>query len=56
MVRSLLGPHVAGRLAGLVLEQVDGVARVVPQQVIGPTAWLAKRVLVLAPEEERLDH
>ena len=44
----------AGRLAGLVLEQVDGVAGVVPQQVVGPAAGLAEGVRVGAAEEVRL--
>ena len=40
--------------AGLVLEQIDGVAGVVPQQVVGPAARLAQRVHVGAAEEVRL--
>ena len=39
------------QLAGLVLEQIDGVAGVVPQQMIGPAARLAGRVHVGAAEE-----
>ena len=38
-------------LAGLILEQIHGVAGVVPKQMIGPTARLAGRVHVGAPEE-----
>ena len=38
-------------LAGLVLEQVDGVRGVVPEQVVGPAAGLAERVHVRAAEE-----
>jgi len=37
--------------AGLILEEIDGVAGVMPQQVIGPTARLAERVEVGAAEE-----
>jgi hypothetical protein len=36
------------------MQQIDGVTRVVPQQVIGPAARLALEIDVLAPEEERL--
>ena len=55
MVRPLLRPHITGRLARLVLEQVDRVTGVMPQQVVGPGSRLAESVLVLAAEEERLD-
>ena len=41
-------------LAGLMMQQVDGVTRVVPQQVIGPAPRLALEIDVLAAEEERL--
>jgi hypothetical protein len=42
-------------LARLPLEQVDGVAGVVPQQVVGPRPRLAGRVHVGAAEEVGLD-
>ena len=42
--------------ASLVGEQVHGMGRVVPQEVIGPASRLAGRVHVGAPEEERLDN
>ncbi len=42
-------------LAGLVLEQVDRVRRVMPEQVIGPAAGLAQRIQVLAAKEEGLN-
>ena len=49
------GPWIAlatdDRLAGLVLEEVHGVRRVVPEQVIRPGARLAERVRVAATEE-----
>ncbi len=38
-------------LARLIREQVDGVRRVVPQQVVGPRPRLALGVDVLAAEE-----
>ena len=38
-------------LAGLVLEQVDGVGGVVPQQMVGPAPRVAGGVDVLAAEE-----
>ncbi len=50
-----IGPCTARRdrdlLAGLVLEQIDGVAGMVPQQMVGPAARLAQRIHVLAAEE-----
>ena len=54
MDRPLHRVGVDDRAAGLVREQVDGVGRVVPQQVVGPAARLAERVRVGAPEEVRL--
>ena len=39
------------RAPRLVLEEVDGVCRVVPQQVVRPGARLAERVHVAAAEE-----
>ena len=42
-----LGHH----FAGLVHEQVDGVAGMVPQKMVGPASWTAIRADVLAPEE-----
>ena len=51
MDRSLHGVAVGNGLAGLVLEQIDGVGGMVPQQVIGPAARLAGRVHVLSAEE-----
>ena len=47
-------PTRARRRAGLVLKQVDGVAGVVPQQVIRPASRLAERVRVRAAEKVRL--
>ena len=37
--------------AGLVHEQVDGMAGMVPQEMIGPASWAAVRADVLAAEE-----
>ena len=51
MDRALHRVAVGDVLAGLVLEQVDGVGGVVPQQMIGPAARIAGRVDVLAAEE-----
>ena len=51
MDRPLHGIAIRDRFAGLILEQVDGVGGVVPEQVIGPAPRLARRVHVLAPEE-----
>ena len=54
MVRPL---HAVDRhhfFAGLVLEQIDGMRRVMPEQVIGPGPRLAQRVQVRAPEEKSL--
>jgi hypothetical protein len=56
MGRPLLGPGLGRHRARLVDEQVDRVAGVVPEQAVGPGAGPAQRVLVLPPEEERLDH
>src|SRR5262245_10156002 len=49
--RALHRVAVGDGLAGLVLEQVDGVGGVVPEQMIGPAARIAGRVDVLAAEE-----
>ena len=51
MNRALHGVAVGNSLAGLVLEQIDGVGGVVPEQVIGPAARLAGGIDVAAPEE-----
>src|SRR5205809_147055 len=42
---------IGNRLAGLVLEQVDGMGRVMPEQMIGPAARIAGRIDVPAAEE-----
>ncbi len=52
--RSLDGVGDRDALAGLVLEQVDRVRGVVPEQVVGPRARLAEGVHVGTPEEVRL--
>jgi hypothetical protein len=54
MQRPLHGMDIARRLARLVLEQIDGVAGVMPEQMIGPASRLAFEIDVLAPEEESL--
>ena len=54
MQRPLQRVHDRRHLARLVVEQIDGVARVVPQQMIGPAARLAFEIDVLAAEEIRL--
>ena len=51
MDRALHRVAVGDVLAALVLEQVDGVRGVVPQQMIGPAPRVAGGVDVLAPEE-----
>ena len=51
MDRALHRVAVGNGLAGLVLEQVDGVGGVVPEQVIGPAARIAGGVDVLPSEE-----
>src|SRR3954452_24780681 len=51
MDRPLHRIAIGNRLAGLVLEQVDGVGGVMPQEVVGPTARVTRRVDVLAAEE-----
>ena len=38
-------------LARLIREEIDGVAGVVPQQMIGPAAGLALRIHIVAAEE-----
>ena len=38
-------------LAGLILEQVDGVGGMVPEQMVGPAPRIARCVDILAPEE-----
>ena len=50
-MRALHAASNAGRLARLVREQVDRVAGMVPEQVIGPAARLAERIHVGAAEE-----
>ena len=52
--RALEGRDSIGDRTRLVLKQVDGVGRVVPEQVVGPAATFAEGVLVFAAEEERL--
>ena len=47
-----MGGH--DRAPGLIGEQIDRVGGVVPEQMVGPTARLAERVRVGAPEEVRL--
>ncbi len=47
---------IARNLTRLILEQVDGMAGVVPEQVIGPAARLALEIDVLAAEEKCLHH
>ena len=51
MDRALHGVGDLRLLAGLVLEQVDRVRGVVPEQVVGPAARLPGRVHVGAAEE-----
>ena len=51
MDRALHRVAVGDVLAGLILEQVDGVGGVVPQQMIGPAPRVAGGVDVLPPEE-----
>ena len=51
MDRPLHRVAVGNGFAGLILEQVDGVRGMVPQQMIGPAARIAGGVDVLAPEE-----
>ena len=51
MDRALHRVAVGDVLAGLVLEQVDGVGGVVPEQMVGPAPRIARRVDVLPPEE-----
>src|SRR6185295_15573952 len=43
--------HHAAHTIGLILEQGDGVGGVMPQQVVGPAARVARRVDVLAAEK-----
>ena len=51
MDRPLHGVAVGNIFAGLILEQVDGVRGVMPEQMIGPAARIAGGVDVLSPEE-----
>ena len=51
MDRPLHRVAIGNGLAGLILEQVDGVGGVMPQQMIGPAARIAGGVDVLAAEE-----
>src|SRR6516164_3459 len=48
--RALHRVAIGNRLAGLVLEQVDGMGGVMPKQMVGPAARIARRVDVLAAE------
>ncbi len=51
MDRPLHRVAIRDRLPGLVLEQVDGVGRMVPEQMVGPAARIAGGVDVLPAEE-----
>jgi hypothetical protein len=53
MVRPLPARSSRHRLAGLVGEEIHGVTRVVPQQVVRPAARLAERVHVRARGRSR---
>ena len=55
MLRALHDVRLDDRLAGLVHEQIDGVGRVVPEEVVGPGARFAPRIRVGAAEEVGLD-
>ena len=55
MQRALQGEGVGGWLPGLVLEEIHGVAGVVPEEMIRPTPGLARGVGVGPAEEVRLD-
>src|SRR4051794_16239420 len=55
MDRALDSSRLGGDLASLVLEQVDRVAGVVPEEVVRPAPRLALQVDVGTPEEERLN-
>src|SRR5690606_30729806 len=54
VLRALQREYVRRILAGLMVEEIDGVAGVVPQKVIRPAARLALEVDVLPAEKERL--
>ncbi len=54
MHRALYGVRRDDAFTSLILEQVDRVRRMVPEQMIGPGTWLAFGVDVLATEEIRL--
>jgi hypothetical protein len=56
MNRSVHGVHFRRSLTGLMLELVDRVTGVVPEQVICPAAWFAFGIHIGAAEEERLNH
>ena len=51
MNRTLHAAGNRGHLSGLVVEQIDRVAGVMPQQVVGPATRLTQRVHVAATEE-----
>jgi hypothetical protein len=38
-------------LSGLILEEIDGMRGVMPQEMVGPAARVARSIDVLAPEE-----
>src|SRR5213593_3054103 len=54
MNRSLQCAHVGGYFAGLVLEEIDRVAGMMPQQMVRPAARLAFGIHVGAAEKEGL--
>src|SRR5690606_20143661 len=55
VMRPLECENFGGRLAGLMLEEIDRVAGVVPEQMVDPAPRLALEIDVLAAEEEGLD-
>ena len=54
MNRTLHGADFRGGFSGLIMKDIDGVAGVMPQQMIRPAARFAFGIHVRAPEEERL--
>src|SRR4051812_13627184 len=56
MNRALHRVNFGSDLSGLMLELVDGVTCVVPEEVICPTSGFAFRIDVGSAKEERLDH
>ena len=55
MLRPLHGVRRDDVLTGLIAKQIDRVRGVMPEQMIGPGAWLAERIGVRATKEERLN-